>query len=90
MDKNMEFWSCHSKGKFLCAKIQQCGTHFIAIGQDRYRAICAPFYRGAVGAFLVYDITRKLTFDNVQRWLHELRNHTDDDVKITLGGFPNC
>ena len=33
----------------------------------------------------MYDITRKLTFQNVQRWLIELRNHTDDDVKITLG-----
>ncbi|CAN1282578.1 Ras-related protein Rab11C [Linum perenne] len=39
-------------------------------GQERYRAITSAYYRGAVGALLVYDITKRQTFDNVQRWLH--------------------
>ncbi|CAN1282581.1 Ras-related protein Rab11C [Linum perenne] len=37
-------------------------------GQERYRAITSAYYRGAVGALLVYDITKRQTFDNVQRW----------------------
>ncbi|CAN1282579.1 Ras-related protein Rab11C [Linum perenne] len=44
-------------------------------GQERYRAITSAYYRGAVGALLVYDITKRQTFDNVQRWLRELRDH---------------
>ncbi|KAE8681008.1 Ras-related protein Rab2BV [Hibiscus syriacus] len=38
-------------------------------GQERYRAITSAYYRGAVGALLVYDITKSQTFDNAQRWL---------------------
>merc|ERR1711945_46158 len=44
-------------------------------GQERYRAITSAYYRGAVGALLVYDITKPQTYENVQRWLTELRNY---------------
>ncbi|KAH0870851.1 hypothetical protein HID58_077873 [Brassica napus] len=55
-------------------------------GQERYRAITSAYYRGAVGALLVYDITRHVTFENVERWLKELRDHTDASVVIMLVG----
>ncbi|KAF7154711.1 hypothetical protein RHSIM_Rhsim01G0233100 [Rhododendron simsii] len=55
-------------------------------GQERYRAITSAYYRGAVGAFLVYDITKKQTFDNVQRWLRELRDHADSNIVIMMAG----
>lgn len=41
-------------------------------GQERYRAITNTYYRGAVGALLVYDITKQKTFESVERWLQEL------------------
>uniref|UniRef100_A0A0D3B4S1 Uncharacterized protein n=1 Tax=Brassica oleracea var. oleracea TaxID=109376 RepID=A0A0D3B4S1_BRAOL len=53
-------------------------------GQERYRAITSAYYRGAVGALLVYDVTRHVTFENVERWLKELRNHTDANIVIML------
>ncbi|KAJ9541787.1 hypothetical protein OSB04_028293 [Centaurea solstitialis] len=40
-------------------------------GQERYRAITSAYYRGAVGALMVYDITKKQTFENVQRAIPE-------------------
>lgn len=55
-------------------------------GQERYRAITSAYYRGAVGALLVYDITRQITFENVERWLKELREHGDQSIVITLVG----
>lgn len=59
--------------------------NFIA-GQERYRAITSAYYRGAVGALLVYDITKPQTFVNAERWLKELREHADDDIVIMLVG----
>lgn len=55
-------------------------------GQERYRAITSAYYRGAVGALLVYDIAKHVTYENVQRWLSELRDHADSNIVIMLVG----
>merc|ERR1712216_291284 len=56
-------------------------------GQERYRAITSAYYRGAVGALLVYDITKHTTFDDVKTiWLEELRNNADANIVIMLVG----
>ncbi|KAG4304782.1 hypothetical protein PORY_001835 [Pneumocystis oryctolagi] len=55
-------------------------------GQERYRAITSAYYRGAVGALLVYDITKYSSFENIQRWLKELRDHADSNIVIMLVG----
>lgn len=55
-------------------------------GQERYRAVTSAYYRGAVGAMLVYDITKRQTFDHVARWLEELRGHADSNIIIMLIG----
>ncbi|PIA47130.1 hypothetical protein AQUCO_01400080v1 [Aquilegia coerulea] len=55
-------------------------------GQERYRAITSAYYRGALGALLVYDVTKPTTFENVARWLKELRDHADSNIVIMLIG----
>ncbi|KZP32608.1 ras-domain-containing protein [Athelia psychrophila] len=55
-------------------------------GQERYRAITSAYYRGAVGALLVYDIAKQPTYANVVRWLKELRDHADSNIVIMLVG----
>jgi Ras-related protein Rab-11A len=70
-------------------------------GQERYRAITSAYYRyhiilsflstkfvlrGAVGALLVYDITKHVTFENIERWLKELRDHADENIVVILVG----
>jgi len=55
-------------------------------GQERYRAITSAYYRGAVGALLVYDLAKHLTYENVERWLKELREHADSNIVIMLVG----
>ncbi|KAJ6968075.1 ras-related protein RABA4d-like [Populus alba x Populus x berolinensis] len=53
-------------------------------GQER--AVTSAYYRGAVGAMLVYDMTKRQSFDHMARWLEELRGHADKSIIIMLIG----
>ncbi|TKY66207.1 Ras-related protein RABA5b [Spatholobus suberectus] len=55
-------------------------------GQERFRAVTSAYYRGAVGALVVYDISRRGTFDSVKRWLEELTTQNDSIVARMLVG----
>ncbi|KAG9456920.1 hypothetical protein H6P81_001428 [Aristolochia fimbriata] len=68
------------EGKIIKAQIWDTA------GQERYRAITSAYYRGALGALLVYDVTKPTTFENVSRWLKELRDHADSNIVIMLIG----
>ncbi|TMW69845.1 hypothetical protein Poli38472_002001 [Pythium oligandrum] len=72
--------SIQAEGKTIKAQIWDTA------GQERYRAITSAYYRGAVGALLVYDITKHVSFENVERWLKELRDHADANTVIMLVG----
>lgn len=72
--------SLNIDGKIIKAQIWDTA------GQERYRAITSAYYRGAVGALLVYDVTRHATFENAERWLRELRDHTDPNIVVMLIG----
>ena len=61
-------------------------TIFLILGQERYRAITSAYYRGALGAIIVYDITSTKSFENVELWMDELRQHTDDKIILMLVG----
>lgn len=52
----------------------------------RYRAVTSAYYRGAVGAMLVYDITKRQSFDHMSKWLEELRGLADKNIVIILVG----
>uniref|UniRef100_A0A0E0IRI4 Ras-related protein Rab11D n=1 Tax=Oryza nivara TaxID=4536 RepID=A0A0E0IRI4_ORYNI len=52
----------------------------------KYRAVTSAYYRGALGALLVYDITKRQSFDHIPRWLEELRGHADKNIVIMLVG----
>merc|ERR1711904_652802 len=55
-------------------------------GQERYRAITSAYYRGAVGALVVYDITKDVSFENVEKWLSELKENATADITMMLVG----
>ena len=55
-------------------------------GQERYRAITNAYYRNAVGALLVYDISKYNTFQNIERWFAELREHAEFNICVLLVG----
>ncbi|XP_061370592.1 ras-related protein RABA4c-like [Gastrolobium bilobum] len=55
-------------------------------GQERYQAITTAYYRGATGALLAYDITKRQSFEHVEKWLDELRMHADKNIIVMLVG----
>lgn len=58
-------------------------------GQESFRSITRSYYRGAAGALLVYDITRRDTFKHLGRWLEEARQHSQSNMTIMLIGNKN-
>ena len=55
-------------------------------GQERYRSITSAYYKGAKGALIVYDITRKNTFDNIDKWITDLKLNGDKNICIIILG----
>ena len=55
-------------------------------GQESFRSITRSYYRGAAGALLVYDITRRETFDHLASWLEDARQHANPNMTIMLLG----
>ena len=53
-------------------------------GQESFRSITRSYYRGAAGALLVYDITRKDTFAHLATWLEEARQNGNPAMTIML------
>ena len=53
-------------------------------GQERFRAITSAYYKGAMGALLVYDISKRSSFQMLDRWLNEIKAHTEPDLNIIL------
>ena len=55
-------------------------------GQERFKSITDSYYKGAKGAFVVYDITRKNTFESVDSWISALRSAADKNLNIIIIG----
>ena len=55
-------------------------------GQERYKSITAAYYKGAKGALIVYDITQKDSFENINKWMSEVRDKSTKDLKILIVG----
>lgn len=87
-------WSCMIMivlvaRKLLFSRCSMCpfgSQNLCLVCGSRYRAVTSAYYRGAVGAMLVYDITKRQSFDHVARWLEELRGHADKNIVIMLVG----
>ncbi|ORX89279.1 ras-domain-containing protein [Basidiobolus meristosporus CBS 931.73] len=55
-------------------------------GQERFRSMAPMYYRGANAAIIVYDITSKKSFDEIETWVQELRRNMADDLIIHIVG----
>lgn len=56
-------------------------------GEEKYKSLTSIYYKGAVGAILVYDITRRETFDRIHsQWITELKGFSDPHIVAMLVG----
>ncbi len=55
-------------------------------GQDKFRAITRNYYKGANGIILIYDVTNINTYENIKKWLNEIKEEISDKVSIILIG----
>lgn len=85
-------WSRKIPSNYVCVSFlkEQCLCRFnlsiCRLGNSFSSYLNFRYYRGAVGALLVYDIAKHLTYENVERWLRELRDHADQNIVIMLVG----
>ena len=58
-------------------------------GQEKYKAITGAYYKGSKGALVIYDITRKDTFANIEKWVNDLKTTGDPKITIIIIGNKN-
>ena len=62
-------------------------------GQERFRTITANYFRGAAGVIVVYDVTDKVSFDSIPRWLADVDKFSTDPqqvVRLIVGNKVCC
>ena len=55
-------------------------------GQDKFRAITRNYYKGARGIILIYDITNIKSYENIKKWINEIKEEISENVSIVLIG----
>lgn len=55
-------------------------------GQERYKSITSTYYKGAKAGILIYDVTNKKTFDNIDKWRNEIREKSDKGITLMMIG----
>lgn len=82
----------HTIGVEFGTRIIECSGQKIKLqiwdtaGQERFRAVTRSYYRGAAGALMVYDVTRRSTYNHLSSWLTDARNLTNPNTVIFLIG----
>lgn len=59
---------------------------FDTAGQETFRSIARSYYRGAAGALLVYDVTRRETFQHLAGWLRDAREYSSPELVVIVVG----
>ena len=70
-------------------KLQIWDTVLISItqaGQEIFKSITRSYYRGSIGAVLVYDVTSRDSFNNISKWIDETKNYANEKLSVILVG----
>ena len=53
-------------------------------GQENFLSLIRTYYKDVGGAIIMYDVTKRSTFDKVEFWYNELKNNSGDNYPILL------
>lgn len=59
---------------------------FDTAGAEKFDCIIKSYYRNIAGAIIVYDITNKSSFDNINNWIKKIKNENPCDIPILIVG----
>ncbi len=76
---------------FFAKKAQVAGkTYTVQVwdtaGQERFRAMVRTYFRNASAAIVVFDLTKKVSFEHINDWLNEIQEDLDDNTPVLLVG----
>ena len=54
-------------------------------GQDRFKTLTNSYYRGSHGIIIVFDITNRKSFIDLQNWLNDIYRYSENTYKIIVG-----
>jgi len=54
-------------------------------GQDRFKSITKNYYKGANGMIIIYDITKKKTFEDISNWITEINEESSNVIINCVG-----
>jgi len=92
LDGKFRKTSTHTIGVEFGTKVIMLGQRQIKLqiwdtaGQERYRAVTRSYYRGAVGALILYDVTSRDSYNNLPTWLQDAREQAWKDISIIAVG----
>mmetsp|Transcript_107059 Transcript_107059/g.301263 ORF Transcript_107059/g.301263 Transcript_107059/m.301263 type:complete len:228 (+) Transcript_107059:66-749(+) len=92
LDGKFRQLTSHTIGVEFGSKVLSVGEKNVKLniwdtaGQERYRAVTRSYYRGAVGALILYDLTSRDSFNNVTDWLQDAKEQAFSGISIVVVG----
>ena len=78
--RTLSFTIKNSKGNDVEIDVQLWDT----AGEERFRSITTSYYKASQGLLLMYDITRRDTFDNVENWIKSIKDSLGEEEKYVV------
>ena len=78
--RTLNFTIKDSEGRDLDVEVQLWDT----AGQERFRTITNNYYKSSQGLLLIYDITKKDTFNNVENWINNVKETLGEEDKYLI------
>ena len=55
-------------------------------GTENYRSLTRQYYRGADGAIVIFDLTDQSSFNDLKKWIKDIKNYGEKDIQIIIVG----
>lgn len=77
--------------EFLATSVDVDGTQvklqiWDTAGQERFRSIAKAYFRSAIGVILVFDLSDRKSFEDLNQWLSDVHSLCDPNAVVTLIG----